>query len=98
MSTSVIGLPLAGHVGMLSTSTLPVRTSGKSLPSLPSCVSVLLIAMGCVEPDRGCSCLIGVPLRAVLTSMDAAWSLESTFCFFDGALLRVRRLKGKKRC
>ena len=78
MSTSVIGLPFAGHVGMPLTSILLVRTSRKSLPSLPLCVSVPLTAVGCNDPDRpSCSC--GVPDLAGFES-DEVLSCE-VVCF-----------------
>ena len=69
MSISVMGLPFVGHVGLPLTSIVLVRTSGKSLPTLPLCVSVPLTAVGCKDPDAlSCSC--GVPDLAGFESAD----------------------------
>lgn len=91
-SISVIGLPLAGQIGLLSRSILLVLTSGKSLPSLPLYVNVPLIAAGgAVEPVLG-SCLIGVLALGGLASADVARSCEAACCRVVRELRSVRRV------
>ena len=91
ISTSVMGLPFAGHVGVPLMSSLLVRISGKSLPSFPSCVNVLFTAVGWIEPGL-CSCLDGVLVRAGFVSEDTTRSWEVACCRVVrlGALERVR--------
>lgn len=93
-----MGLPLAGQVGVPSTSTLLVLISGKSVPCLPLYVNVPLTAAGtAVEPDL-CSCFIGGVALAVLISDDAARSCEAACCRVvrDPALCRIRKGSGKQ--
>ena len=76
----MIGLPVAGHVGVPLMSILLVLISGKSLPSLPLWVSVPLTAAGgAVEPVRG-SCFTGVLELAGLISEEVALSCEAACC------------------
>lgn len=90
-SISVIGLPLAGQIGLLSRSILLVLASGKSLPSLPLYVSVLLTAAGsAVEPVLG-SCLMGVLALGGLASEDVARSCKAACCRVVRELRGVRR-------
>ena len=97
MSISVIGFPLAGHVGVPSTSTLLLRISGKSLPSLPPCVKVPLTVVGCVDPDL-CSCFIDVLAFLGLGSGVAVWSCEPEVCLVvrDAGLLEVKEGIGRE--
>lgn len=80
-STSVIGLPFAGQIGVPLMSILLVLISGKEDPSLPLWVRVPLTAAagGAVEPVRA-SCFIGVLELVCLTSEEVARSCEAACC------------------
>jgi hypothetical protein len=77
MSNSVSGLPLAGQFGVALTSMVLERNWGKSLPSFPLWVRVLLTAVGgAAEPARGCS-----PLAGVLLFVGSALMAVTAFSF-----------------
>ena len=97
MSTSVIGLPLAGHVGVPLTSSVLVRISGKSFPSLPLWVRLnvsLDVVEGAIELGRCDSCLIDV---LVLVGLGCSIDIERSVCLVcDLAPGLVRCISGRE--